>query len=114
MVSSKDFNQPQIHTVRFLLTTYLQYTVDIVELRYFVLQETKTSCQETRLHLRIMHIQVFARIIFAVRIWSLLTFVKNGIIIISLIITMAWTVMFVYMLQDSTSRLTVLKHLTLN
>ena len=83
MVSSKDFNQAQIHTVRFLLTTYLQYTVDIVELRYFVLQETKTSCQETRLHLRIMHIEIFARIIFAVHILLFFTFVKMLLLLAS-------------------------------
>ena len=85
-----------------------------------------------------MHTQVFVvYAIIAVCILSLFTLVKNGSIghwacccgkrmmvvilkplnlwesVLSLIITMAWTATFAYMLRNSTSRLMVLKHLSL-
>ena len=90
--------------------------MDIVELPLFCAARNKKlgGCQETRLHLRIMHIQVFAHNIFAVCVLSLFILVKNGSIghwvcscgkmmvvilkplslwesVLSLIITMAWT-----------------------
>ena len=113
--------------------------MDIVELPYFVLPETKSwavsrkrgyiyaSCTYRSLSFMPSLLFVFCHF----------TLVKNGSIghwacccgkrmmvvilkplnlwesVLSLIITMAWTTTFAYMLHDSTSRLMVLKHLSL-